>query len=108
FGLVFVIAGIAFKFGAAPFHMWLPDVYEGSPTPVTAFVASAPKLAAVGMALRLLDLGMAPLLPYWQEMLAVLAVASLVIGSLVAIVQTNLKRMLAYSTIGHMGFLFLG
>ena len=108
FGLVFVIAGIAFKFGAAPFHMWLPDVYEGSPSAVTLFVASAPKLAAVGMALRLLDVGLHPLLPYWQDMLAVLAVASLVIGSLVAIVQSNLKRMLAYSTIGHMGFLFLG
>ena len=108
FGLVFVIAAIAFKFGAVPFHMWLPDVYEGSPSAVTIFVASAPKLAAVGMALRLLDLGMQPLLPYWQEMLAVLAVASLAIGSLAAIMQTNLKRMLAYSTIGHMGFLFLG
>lgn len=108
FGLVFLIAGIAFKFGAAPFHMWLPDVYEGSPTAVTIFVASAPKLAAVGMALRLLDMGMGPLMPYWRDMLAVLAVASLTIGSLAAIVQTNLKRMLAYSTIGHMGFLFLG
>ena len=108
FGLVFVIAGIAFKFGAAPFHMWLPDVYEGSPSAVTLFIASAPKLAAVGMALRLLDMGMGPLMPYWQEMLAVLAVASLAIGSLAAIVQSNLKRMLAYSTIAHMGYLLLG
>ncbi len=108
FGVVFVLAGIAFKFGAAPFHMWLPDVYEGSPTAVTLFVASAPKLAAVGMALRLLDLGLHPLFPYWQDMLAVLAVASLAIGSLVAIVQSNLKRMLAYSTIGHMGYLLIG
>jgi NADH-quinone oxidoreductase subunit N len=108
FGLVFLIVGIAFKFGAAPFHMWLPDVYEGSPTAVTVFIGSAPKLAAVGMALRLLDMGLPELLRDWQPMLAVLAVLSLAIGSLLAIVQTSLKRMLAYSTIAHMGYLFLG
>jgi len=108
FGLVFLIVGIAFKFGAAPFHMWLPDVYDGSPTAVTAFIGSAPKLAAVGMALRLLDMGLPELVRDWQPMLAVLAVLSLAIGSLLAIVQTSLKRMLAYSTIAHMGYLFLG
>ncbi len=107
-GLVFLMVGIAFKFGAVPFHMWLPDVYEGAPTAVTIFISSVSKLAAVGMALRLLDFGLAGMGPYWQQMLAILAVLSLVIGSLVAIVQTSLKRMLAYSTIGHMGYLFLG
>ena len=108
FGLVFVIVGIGFKFGAAPFHMWIPDVYQGAPTPVTTFIASGSKLAAFGMAYRLLDAGMGDLSQHWQLMLAVLAVASLAIGNLVAIVQTNLKRMLAYSTISHMGYLLLG
>jgi NADH-quinone oxidoreductase subunit N len=108
FGLIFMIIGIAFKLGVAPFHMWIPDVYQGAPTPVTTFIASASKLAAFGMAWRLLDGGMGDLSQHWQLMLAVLAVLSLAIGNLVAIVQTNLKRMLAYSTISHMGYLLLG
>ena len=108
FGLVFLIAGIAFKFGAAPFHMWLPDVYQGAPTAITVFIGTAPKLAAFGMAWRLLDGAMGPLSGQWTLMLAVLAVLSLVIGNVLAIAQTNIKRMLAYSTISHMGFLLLG
>lgn len=104
FGLVFVVAGMAFKFGAVPFHMWIPDVYEGAPTSVTLIVGSAPKLAAFAMAIRLLVEGLLPLAADWQPMLAVLAVASLIIGNVAAIAQTNLKRMLAYSTISHMGF----
>jgi NADH-quinone oxidoreductase subunit N len=108
FGLIFMIVGIGFKLGAAPFHMWIPDVYQGAPTPVTAFIASGSKLAAFGMAYRLLEGGMGDLAQHWQLILAVLAVISLAIGNLVAIVQTNLKRMLAYSTISHMGYLLLG
>jgi len=108
FGLIFMIVGIGFKLGAAPFHMWIPDVYQGAPTPVTTFIASGSKLAAFGMAYRLLDAGMGDLSHQWQLMLAVLAVLSLAIGNLVAIVQTNLKRLLAYSTISHMGYLLLG
>lgn len=108
FGLVFVVVGIAFKFGAAPFHMWLPDVYQGAPTAVTVFIGSAPKLAAFGMAYRMLESGLGSVGPHWQQMLAVLAVASLAIGNIAAIMQSNLKRMLAYSTISHVGFLFLG
>lgn len=108
FGLVFMLVGIGFKLGAAPFHMWIPDVYQGAPTPVTTFIASGSKLAAFGMAYRLLDTGMGDLSHQWQMMLAVLAVLSLAIGNLVAIVQTNLKRLLAYSTISHMGYLLLG
>ncbi len=108
FGLVFMVVGIGFKLGVAPFHMWIPDVYQGAPTPITTFIASASKLAAFGMAYRLLVGGMVEVAPQWQLMLAVLAVLSLAIGNLVAIVQTNLKRMLAYSTISHMGYLLLG
>lgn len=108
FGLIFMVVGIGFKLGAAPFHMWIPDVYQGAPTPVTTFIASSSKLAAFGMAFRLLNSGMGDLSQHWQLMLAVLAVLSLAIGNLVAIVQTNLKRMLAYSTISHMGYLLLG
>ncbi len=108
FGLVFLVAGIGFKFGAAPFHMWLPDVYQGSPTAVTTFIGSAPKIAAFGMAWRLLDGALGGLHAHWGEMLAVLAVLSLAIGNVVAIAQTNLKRLLAYSTISHVGFLLLG
>jgi NADH-quinone oxidoreductase subunit N len=108
FGLVFMVIGVAFKLGVAPFHMWIPDVYEGSPTAVTAFIASASKLAAFGMAFRLLATGMGDFAQHWQMMLAALAVASLAIGNLVAIVQSNLKRLLAYSTISHMGYLLLG
>jgi NADH-quinone oxidoreductase subunit N len=108
FGVVFLVVGIGFKFGAAPFHMWLPDVYQGAPTAITLFIGSAPKLAAFGMAYRLLEGGTGALDGHWREMLAWLAVASLAIGNVVAIAQTNLKRMLAYSTISHVGFLFLG
>ena len=107
-GLVFVVCGIAFKFGAAPFHMWLPDVYHGAPTPITLFIGSAPKLAAFGMTYRLLESGMGPLDNHWRLMLAGLAVLSLAIGNLTALVQSNLKRLLAYSTVSHVGFLFIG
>ena len=108
FALAFIVIGLAFKFGAVPFHMWLPDVYEGAPTAMTAFIASVPKLAAVGMAIRLLPEGLGNLTPRWQEMLALLAMASLIVGNLGAIAQYNLKRMLAYSTISHVGFMLLG
>lgn len=107
FGVVFLLVGIAFKFGAAPFHMWLPDVYQGAPTAITLFIGSAPKLAAFGMAWRLLDGGAGEVDGFWREIVAWLAVASLAIGNVVAIAQTNIKRMLAYSTISHVGFLFL-
>lgn len=108
FGVVFLVAGLAFKLGAAPFHMWIPDVYQGSPTAVTLLIAAAPKLAAFAMTLRILVEGLLPLAVDWQMMLVVLAVVSLAIGNLTAIMQSNLKRMLAYSTISHMGFLLLG
>src|SRR5579885_3723514 len=108
FGVVFLVVGIGFKFGAAPFHMWLPDVYQGSPTAVTVFIGAAPKIAAFGMAYRLLEGGLGDLHPHWGPMLSALAAVSLVIGNVVAIAQTNLKRMLAYSTISHVGFLLLG
>ncbi|MEO8802942.1 MAG: NADH-quinone oxidoreductase subunit NuoN [Rudaea sp.] len=108
FGMVFLVVGIAFEFGVVPFHMWLPDVYEGSPTAVTIFISTAPKLAAFGMAYRLLDAGLGGLHPDWGLMLAVLAALSLILGNVIAIAQTNIKRMLAYSTISHMGFLLLG
>ena len=108
FGVVFLVSGMAFKFGAVPFHMWIPDVYEGAPTSVTLIIGSAPKLAAFAMAIRLLVEGLLPLAADWQPMLAVLAVASLIIGNVAAIAQTNLKRMLAYSTISHMGFVLMG
>lgn len=107
-GVVFVVAGIAFKFGAAPFHMWLPDVYHGAPTPITLFIGSAPKLAAFGMTYRLLEVGAAPFEEQWRMALAVIAVLSLAIGNLSAMVQSNLKRLLAYSTVSHVGFLFVG
>jgi len=108
FGLVFVVVGIAFKFGAVPFHMWIPDVYEGAPPAVILFVSSVPKLAAFAMAYRFLSSGLGELHVHWQSMLAVLALLSIVLGNLAAIMQTNIKRMLAYSTISHMGFVFLG
>jgi NADH-quinone oxidoreductase subunit N len=109
FALAFIVIGLAFKFGAVPFHMWLPDVYEGAPTAMTAFIASVPKLAAVGMAIRLLPDGLAyeQMTARWQEMLALLAMGSLIVGNLGAIAQYNLKRMLAYSTISHVGFMLL-
>lgn len=106
--LIFIVIGVAFKFGAVPFHMWVPDVYQGSHTPVTLFIATVPKLAAIGMAFRLLPMGLGPLQEHWQDMLAVLAAASLIVGNLAAIVQRNLKRMLAYSTISHVGFILMG
>ncbi|MDP3821784.1 MAG: NADH-quinone oxidoreductase subunit NuoN [Burkholderiales bacterium] len=108
FGLVFIVAGLAFKLGAAPFHMWIPDVYQGAPTAVTIMIGSAPELAAFAIAIRLLVEGLLPLALDWQQMLAIMAIASLMIGNLAAIAQTNLKRMLAYSTIGQMGFVLLG
>lgn len=108
FGVVFIVAGLAFKLAAAPFHMWTPDVYEGSPTAVTLIVSAAPKLAALAITLRLLIEGLHGIALDWQPMLLVMAVLSLAIGNLAAIAQTNFKRMLAYSTISHMGFIFLG
>ena len=108
FGLVFIVSGLAFKLGAAPFHMWIPDVYQGAPTSVTVMIGSAPELAAFAICIRLLVEGLLPLAIDWQQMLALLAIASLLIGNLAAIAQTNLKRMLAYSTIAQMGFVILG
>ncbi|UXH76304.1 NADH-quinone oxidoreductase subunit NuoN [Roseateles amylovorans] len=107
-GVVFVVAGLGFKLGAAPFHMWVPDVYQGAPTAATLLIGGAPKLAALGITLRLLVEGMLGLAVDWQQMLLVMAVASLVVGNLAAIAQSNLKRMLAYSTISQMGFVVLG
>jgi NADH-quinone oxidoreductase subunit N len=107
FGLVFIVAGLAFKLGAVPFHMWLPDVYQGAPTAVTLLIGAAPQLAAFAMCMRLLVQGMLPLAFDWQQMLAVLAIGSLLIGNFAAIAQSNLKRMLAFSTIAQMGFLLL-
>ncbi|WP_066738972.1 NADH-quinone oxidoreductase subunit NuoN [Cupriavidus sp. D384] len=108
FGVVFIVAGVSFKLGAAPFHMWIPDIYQGSPTAVTLLIAAGPKVAAFALIMRLLVEGLLPLAGDWQMMLVVLSIVSLAIGNLTAIVQTNLKRMLAYSTISHMGFILLG
>ncbi len=108
FGLVFIVAGLAFKIGAVPFHMWIPDVYQGAPTAATLMIGGAPKLAAFAILVRLLVEGLLPLAFDWQQMLALLAIGSLLIGNLAAIAQTNLKRMLAYSTISQMGFVLLG
>ena len=108
FGLVFIVAGLGFKLGAAPFHMWVPDVYQGAPTAVTLMIGAAPKLAAFAITMRLLVEGMVGLAVDWQQMLIVMALVSLVVGNLAAIAQTNLKRMLAYSTIAQMGFMLLG
>jgi len=107
-GVVFILAGIAFKFGAAPFHMWLPDVYQGAPTAVTAFIASAPKMAAFAMAYRLLESASGGFASDWVPLMAGLAALSLLLGNLMALVQSSFKRLLAYSTISHVGFLFLG
>ncbi|WP_350281846.1 NADH-quinone oxidoreductase subunit NuoN [Nitrosomonas sp.] len=107
-GLVFVVAGIGFKLSAVPFHMWAPDIYEGAPTAVTLFIGSAPKFAAFGFVMRLLVEGLGDLVTDWQGMLVLLAVASMAVGNIVAIAQQNIKRMLAYSTISHMGFVLLG
>jgi NADH-quinone oxidoreductase subunit N len=108
FGLVFIVSGLAFKLGVVPFHMWVPDVYQGAPTAVTLMIAAAPKLAAFALLFRLLVNTLLPLLGDWQPMLILLAVLSLVIGNLAAIAQTNMKRMLAYSAIAQMGFVLLG
>ncbi len=108
FGLVFVVIGIGFKFGAVPFHMWVPDTYQGAPNPVVLFLGSAPKIAAFALAFRLLVDGLGQLHADWQGMLVILSVISLAVGNIVAIAQTNIKRMLAYSTISHVGFIFLG
>jgi len=107
-GLVFVLAGLAFKISAVPFHMWTPDVYEGAPTPVTAFFASAPKLAAAGMLIRIVIDAFGPITADWQQVVAFIAIASMLLGSFAAIGQRNIKRLMAYSSIGHMGFALVG
>jgi NADH-quinone oxidoreductase subunit N len=108
FGLVFILVALAFKLGAVPFHMWVPDVYQGSPTAVTVFIGTAPKLAGFAMIMRLLVEAMGELQADWQQMLIILAVLSMATGNIIAIAQTNIKRMLAYSTISHVGFILLG
>jgi NADH-quinone oxidoreductase subunit N len=108
FGLVFVVAGLAFKLGVVPFHMWIPDVYHGAPTAVTMLIGSAPKLAAFAIVMRLLVNGLITLSADWQSMLIIMSVASMALGNIAAIAQTNIKRMLAYSAISHMGFMLLG
>ncbi len=108
FGLVFIVVGIAFKLGAVPFHMWVPDIYDGAPTSVTLYISSAPKIAAFAMLIRLLSDGLQAMHADWQLMIILLAVLSIITGNLLAIAQTNIKRMLAYSTISHVGFLLLG
>ena len=108
FGLVFLVIGIAFKLGAVPFHMWVPDVYEGSPTSVTLFLSTVPKVAAVAMLVRILVDGLGAMHAYWADLFIVLAVLSIALGSVIALMQTNIKRLLAYSTISHVGFIMLG
>ena len=108
FALAFLIAGVAFKLGAVPFHMWIPDVYEGAPAPTTLFIGTAPKLAAFALTFRILVDGMGSFQIQWETLLAILAVLSMAIGNIVAIAQDNIRRMLAYSTISHVGFILLG
>jgi NADH-quinone oxidoreductase subunit N len=108
FGIVFIVAGLAFKLGAVPFHMWVPDVYHGAPTAMTLFIGSAPKIAAFAFVVRILGQGLESQVAEWRDMLVILAVLSMALGNIAAIAQTNLKRMLAYSTISHMGFMLLG
>jgi NADH-quinone oxidoreductase subunit N len=108
FGLVFVVSGLAFKLGVVPFHMWIPDVYHGAPTAITMLIGSAPKLAAFAFVVRILVEGLQPMVEHWSGMLVILAIGSMAIGNFAAIAQTNIKRMFAYSTIAHMGFLLLG
>jgi NADH-quinone oxidoreductase subunit N len=108
FGLVFLVIGVAFKFGAVPFHMWVPDVYQGAPTSVTMFLSTVPKIAATAMLVRLLIDGLGALQAYWADLFIILAILSIGLGSLVALMQTNIKRLLAYSTISHIGFVMLG
>jgi NADH-quinone oxidoreductase subunit N len=108
FGIVFIVAGLAFKLGAVPFHMWVPDVYHGAPTAMTLFIGTAPKIAAFAFVVRILGQGLESQVAEWRDMLVILAVLSMAVGNLAAIAQSNLKRMLAYSTISHMGFMLLG
>ena len=108
FGLVFLLAGIAFKISAVPFHMWTPDVYEGAPTPVTAFFAAAPKIAAMAMLVRIVIEAFEPVTPDWQQVIVFIAIASMVLGAFAAIGQRNIKRLMAYSSIGHMGYALVG
>lgn len=108
YGLVFIIVAIAFKLGAVPFHMWIPDVYQGAPTSVTLFISSAPKIAAFAMTIRFVNDAFMHLTPEWQGMLIILSILSMAMGNIIAIAQSNIKRMLAYSTIAHIGFLLLG
>jgi NADH-quinone oxidoreductase subunit N len=108
FGLAFIVVGVAFKFGAVPFHMWIPDVYHGAPTSVTLFIGSAPKIASFALTMRVLAEGLGGMTEAWQDMLVVLSVLSMGLGNVIAIAQTNIKRMLAYSTISHVGFILLG
>ena len=108
FALTFIVVGLSFKLGAVPFHMWLPDIYQGSPTSVTLFIGTAPKIAGFAMAIRLLVDGLSGLMLDWSQMLMALAIASLALGNVVAVAQTNFKRLLAYSTISHVGFILLG
>ena len=108
FGIVFIVAGLAFKLGAVPFHMWVPDVYHGAPTAMTLFIGSAPKIAAFAFAVRILGQGLESQVAEWRDMLVILAVLSMAVGNIAAIAQSNLKRMFAYSTISHMGFMLLG
>ncbi len=108
FALVFIVAGVGFKMAAMPFHMWAPDVYQGAPSSVTLFISAAPKIAAVGMALRLLTLGLVDIAPHWQQLLLVMALLSTGAGNLLAITQTNIKRLFAYSAISHMGYALFG
>jgi NADH-quinone oxidoreductase subunit N len=108
FGLVFIVVGIAFKFGAAPFHMWLPDIYHGSPSSITAYISSVPKIAAFGMAFRILESSFGEADIHWTPMIMICAMLSIVLGNIVALVQSNLKRMLSYSAIAHIGYFLLG
>ncbi|MGO4353866.1 NADH-quinone oxidoreductase subunit NuoN [Rhizobium sp. RAF36] len=108
FGLVFILAGIAFKISAVPFHMWTPDVYEGAPTPVTAFLASAPKVAAMAMMTRIVITAFQPIMADWQQVVVFISIASMLLGSFAAIGQKNIKRLMAYSSIGHMGYALVG
>ena len=107
-GIVFVVAGLAFKVSAVPFHMWTPDVYEGAPTPVTSFMGTAPKVAAMALLVRAMATPFGHLLPQWQQLIVVVSIASMLLGSLAAIGQTNIKRLMAYSSIGHMGYTLIG
>ncbi len=108
FSLVFILAGIGFKLAAVPFHMWAPDVYDGAPSSVTLFLSAAPKIAAMGMLLRILTIGLLDLVDYWQQIILVMALLSAIVGNVLAIVQTNIKRMFAYSTVSHMGYALFG